>query len=123
MNLWGHFLFITLMNLVDGSWKIYLSTDVDLLITESDNISSPIIHGYEIADLHGASRERLMNVTYEGSCLRIQILLRPALNFSRKDQSLTKLFLQQNIISNKDANNYNMQIYSKRTKTSNIYLE
>ena len=95
---------------------------VDLLITESDNISRTIIHGYEGADLHGAFRERLVNIANEGSCLRIQILLGPALNSSRKDQSLTKLFLQQNIISNKDANNYNMQIYSKRTKTSNIPL-
>ena len=66
------------MNLVDDTFEIYLLTE-----GRPDNISSPIIYGYEGADLHGASRERLMNIANEGSCLRIQILLRPALNFSR----------------------------------------
>ena len=65
------------MNLVDDTFEIYLLTE-----GRPDNICSPIIYGYEGADLQGASRERLMNVANEGSCLRIQILLRPALNFS-----------------------------------------
>ena len=70
------------MNLVDDTCGISVLTK-GINYEELTTFLALLLYSFEGADLHGASGERLMNIANEGSCLRIQILLRPALNFSR----------------------------------------